>query len=572
MAREYAGLTEQQAAELADYEVRAIAFEAFTAARAKDQPIAGLPGPVRAIFEKLRQMFQRIGRAVRSLGFQTAEDVFADAYEGRMAGREAKPRPIGEAASIEGRSRRHGIPASADPAIFSYRNTKPLRAHPDYAAAKSGDSGAAMRLVRDVVKPGTIDQVRARFGRDTIFAAVTAREAGGDNAIPATMATVYAEAVGGVVDDGIVQANRVYHTGAGAMERLLSQPQFAGDVVPGGQYVIVDDVTTLGTTLAAMADHIQANGGKVVGTITLATRTRVRYQVPKPDVIRAIETRFGHAVQDLFGIEPQSLTADEAAYLLTIKNVENLRSRAAAAGQERADRLRQGGHQEDGLAPEGVSRSDDSLFDVRGGLDPDNLSGFIRGTIDADTLAPGQARWAKVQAYLGKTFSKAQRARMADAMDAAIAGDAAAFDGLTVTERADISSRERSRDVTERDRRAVAGECELRGARRTPRSAGSSRGITARRAVGPSGGLKRTHRRGSRGAGLETPRVGRGSEDEPAKLPSGPPRCGDASRSAGFFRTPASRALGLFSKARAFEDCASPARENKDRGGGALAV
>ncbi|MBU2856340.1 phosphoribosyltransferase [Acidithiobacillus ferrooxidans] len=60
----------------------------------------------------------------------------------------------------------------------------------------------------------------------------------------------------------IVQSNRAYHTGAKPMERLLARAEFAGEVQPGKRYVLVDDVTTMGSTLADLASYIQAQGGR----------------------------------------------------------------------------------------------------------------------------------------------------------------------------------------------------------------------------------------------------------------------------------------------------------------------
>ncbi|MDQ3472131.1 MAG: hypothetical protein M3447_00190 [Acidobacteriota bacterium] len=48
-----------------------------------------------------------------------------------------------------------------------------------------------------------------------------AEEATGLNKIPLALAARYADALGLKVDTGIVQANRPFHTGANAMERLV---------------------------------------------------------------------------------------------------------------------------------------------------------------------------------------------------------------------------------------------------------------------------------------------------------------------------------------------------------------
>ena len=47
------------------------------------------------------------------------------------------------------------------------------------------------------------------------------------------------------------------------MESLALRPEFEGAVQIGGRYVLVDDVTSLGGTIAELAHYIQRNGGIV---------------------------------------------------------------------------------------------------------------------------------------------------------------------------------------------------------------------------------------------------------------------------------------------------------------------
>jgi orotate phosphoribosyltransferase len=53
------------------------------------------------------------------------------------------------------------------------------------------------------------------------------------------------------------------------MERLALRPEFEGDVHTGKRYVLVDDVTSLGGTLAELGNYIQSNGGIVAGIFVL---------------------------------------------------------------------------------------------------------------------------------------------------------------------------------------------------------------------------------------------------------------------------------------------------------------
>jgi predicted RNA methylase len=93
IARAFARLSQREAGELAGYEVRAVAFQAYAAARINGEPLGRFPASVRAVFEKLRLLFERIANYLRGLGYRTAEDVFADVFAGRMATRPAREEP-----------------------------------------------------------------------------------------------------------------------------------------------------------------------------------------------------------------------------------------------------------------------------------------------------------------------------------------------------------------------------------------------------------------------------------------------------------------------------------------------
>lgn len=241
--------------------------------------------------------------------------------------------------------RSRGIPKEAA-TIHSFVNDQPLKAHADYKAAKAGDYEAAARLVRDLVKPENLEASR-KFGTDAIFVPAVGMEATGQNQIPRMLAEHYAVETGANTSVGeIVQINKAYHTGAGAMERLIARPLFDGPVEHGGKYVLVDDVTTMGGTLAEMSNHIQSNGGKVVGVVTLVNAGRSATMTPGKQQISEIERRYGHEISTLFGIEPAGLTRDEATYILGFRDADALRNRASAAERQRSERLRAKGIQE----------------------------------------------------------------------------------------------------------------------------------------------------------------------------------------------------------------------------------
>ena len=142
--------------------------------------------------------------------------------------------------------RTRGIPAVSGEPLSVFRTDEVLKRHPAYKLAKSGDLAAALELVSELAVP-LVEQM-GRFGSEVILVAPHAVEASGENAIPQTMAAYLAQKSGARDDTSIVQRNKVYHTGADAMQRLIAPSEFAGAVEAGAAYVLVDDVSTMGGT------------------------------------------------------------------------------------------------------------------------------------------------------------------------------------------------------------------------------------------------------------------------------------------------------------------------------------
>lgn len=244
-----------------------------------------------------------------------------------------------EAARLARSIRTSTIPRETGEILARYRNDRPLKADVDYAAAKAGHPEAAARLVERQA-PELAAQAKARFGSDVTFVAPHAEEATGKNAIPQLLAAYLAHHTGGRVDEDIVQSNRPRHTGARAMERLISRAEFDGPVEKGRKYVLVDDVSTSGGTFADLAHHIQSNGGEVAGTLSFVNAARSGKIHADERVARELERRHGDEIRKQFGIDPAALTAEEAKYLIGFRTADELRNRATAAAQERTERLR----------------------------------------------------------------------------------------------------------------------------------------------------------------------------------------------------------------------------------------
>lgn len=153
-------------------------------------------------------------------------------------------------------SRITGFPADLEEPLWIFPTDSSIKAHPAYNKAKAGDSKAAVELVSDIAIP-FLARFPHPFPAGTCFVAPHAREATGDNAIPQVLAQACAMLFDGEVDIDIVQISRVFHTGADPMERMATRAEFEGLVTPGAPYVLVDDVTTMGGTLAELSNFIQ---------------------------------------------------------------------------------------------------------------------------------------------------------------------------------------------------------------------------------------------------------------------------------------------------------------------------
>jgi len=240
------------------------------------------------------------------------------------------------------------VPETAGPTICTLRGrtraerdavNAVLKAHPDYAAAKAGDPEAAVRYVEAMVGEAELARARARFGPASRFVPVHAEESSGRNAIPQALAVLYAYVVGGRVETGIVQSTRAFHTGATAMQRLISRPGFDGPVAAGAAYVLVDDVSMLGGTLADLAHHVRQGGGQVIGKIVLCELSPADRQGPSPAQLALLEARHGNILRTELGVEPSALASGEALYIAGFRNADELGSAIAKARSERQSRF-----------------------------------------------------------------------------------------------------------------------------------------------------------------------------------------------------------------------------------------
>ena len=64
---------------------------------------------------------------------------------------------------------------------------------------------------------------------------------------------------------------------ADGLSRLARQAAFAGDILPGADYVLVDDFVGQGGTLANLRCLIESRGGRVIAATTLTGKPHRHY-------------------------------------------------------------------------------------------------------------------------------------------------------------------------------------------------------------------------------------------------------------------------------------------------------
>jgi hypothetical protein len=208
----------------------------------------------------------------------------------------------------------------------------------EYDQAKTaGDTKAAVTLVQRCVSERVLDAIAEAIiaaNAEPIFAfphpsfddadadgfkAVEHRRA--LNMIPFAFANYLAEAMGGTVNQSIVQAARVGRTKLGQFARFLWQPHFNGEVVAGAPYIVVDDVATTCGTLAALRGHIVRGGGEIIGATVLSHKygSDLEFAI-NPTTLSRLQDLYGNDLgtywQEIVGHDPRCLSNDEGQFLV----------------------------------------------------------------------------------------------------------------------------------------------------------------------------------------------------------------------------------------------------------------
>jgi N12 class adenine-specific DNA methylase/DNA repair protein RadC len=214
-----------------------------------------------------------------------------------------------------------------------------LKAHPAYEKAKEGNTLAAIAVVQKFAKPDVLRAISAQYP-DAIWVGVHAEEKRGRNKLPNALAQYAAALTGTEADSLIVQSTKTHRTGELSDYRLQNLPEFDGLVVRGAKYILVDDVVTMGGTLAELRAHIETHGGQVVHMTSLAASQFSAKIALDPKTRLALENKFGDAALREFATNSlqianwEGITEGEARWILKQPTLERAGNRLTAGGQE----------------------------------------------------------------------------------------------------------------------------------------------------------------------------------------------------------------------------------------------
>lgn len=223
------------------------------------------------------------------------------------------------------------------PDVVIHADEPIVKKHPLYAAAKQGDALAAEGLVMETSTIGALDRVGAIISnRKPYLLAVHALETEGGNAIPRVFArAVLVKMLDLPVAGGIIQINRVSHTGADGYQRLASPALFDGQVDPGAEYFIVDDFIGQGGTIANLKGFVESKGGRILGATALTGKAYSAKLRLEGETLQALREKHGTDLEKwwatTFGYGFERLTESEGRYLTRADDAHVISERIAAA-------------------------------------------------------------------------------------------------------------------------------------------------------------------------------------------------------------------------------------------------
>jgi len=165
-----------------------------------------------------------------------------------------------------------------------------LLTHPSYGAAKSGNVGAAMQVVDDLLNQKAANSISTYLDQAPILVPVYGMEGGSANVISPVFAVALSEQLDISVSAEIVQISQAAPT---EWQQFLRPALFRGEVKDGGNYILIVDHLELGGEVAALRGYIEAKGGHVLHVQALAGDRSAAQLVPQKNTLAALSKRHG---------------------------------------------------------------------------------------------------------------------------------------------------------------------------------------------------------------------------------------------------------------------------------------
>ncbi|HEX8815926.1 MAG TPA: phosphoribosyltransferase [Terriglobales bacterium] len=235
----------------------------------------------------------------------------------------------------EVRRRLQRAPWGVFPSVVILADVAMAKNHPSFGAAKAGDAKAAESVADDTLAVAGVEPVRLLISNARPYLLpVHAVEVIGMNAIPKAFARRLGQRLELPVASGIIQMNRVSHTGADGYHRLAFPPVFEGDV-EAVDYLLIDDFVGQGGTLANLRGYLESNNGRVLGAVTLTGKAYSAGLRLTQETLGALREKHGEKLEKwwitTFGYGFDRLTESEARYLIRSDDADRASARIIEA-------------------------------------------------------------------------------------------------------------------------------------------------------------------------------------------------------------------------------------------------
>lgn len=212
-----------------------------------------------------------------------------------------------------------------------------LSAHSGYAAAKAGSVQSATAVVEALLSEPALEDISGCLcGKETFVIAPIKPPGASDNVLAYTFAEIVAGELGIDVFDGVFQYPRGKRDLQNFWMRLSNPAEFYGDIAVGCDYILADDVLTVGGTLSGLRALIESQGGRVICMTALAGGRAGTVPISlDSETSQGLKSRFGASLNEMLkkelGYGVEQLTEPEARKLLGELSVDGIRAQIVRA-------------------------------------------------------------------------------------------------------------------------------------------------------------------------------------------------------------------------------------------------